>query len=385
MEIQKANFFRVPPEVFYGIGAAEKVGELSKAFGKKAFLVSDPGISQTGMLDDVKRRLESAGIEPFVFSEVEPDPSVETVNKGLEAFKNSRSEFIVAVGGGSPMDIGKAVAMLATNGGKITDYEGVNKVKKLALPVVAIPTTAGTGSEVTINLVVIDHSRRSKFPVIDKNIAARMAIIDPVMTLTLPPRITAATGLDALTHAIESYTCSVTHPVSEVLALESIRLMGANLRQAVHNGRNLEFRDKMMTGCLMASMAFSNTRLGNVHAATNPICGYFGVPHGVANAIFLPHVMKFNVLGDPKKFADIAEALGEDIHGCTELEAAHKAVAVMKQLLSDSGLPQTLREVGVKEDAFESMAKETMTSGNILVNPRTTTFKDIMNLYKEAF
>ncbi len=385
MEIQKANFFRVPPEVFYGIGAAEKVGELSKPFGKKALVVSDSGISQTGMLDEVKNRLKAAGIELVVFSDVEPDPSVETVDKGLKAFKESHAEFIVAVGGGSPMDIGKAVAMLATNGGSIVDYEGVNKVKKPALPVVAIPTTAGTGSEVTINLVVIDHSRKSKFPVIDKNIAAKIAIIDPVMTLTLPPRVTAATGLDALTHAIESYTCSVTHPVSEVLALEAIRLMGANLRQAVHNGKNLEFRDKMMTGCLMASMAFSNTRLGNVHAATNPICGFFGVPHGLANAIFLPHVMKFNVLGDPKKFADIAEALGEDIYGCTQLEAAYKAVEAVKGLLRDTGIPQTFREVGVKEDAFEAMAKDAMTSGNILVNPRTTTLMDIINLYKAAF
>ena len=385
MEIQKACFFRVPPEVFYGIGAAEKVGELAKPFGKKALIVTDPGVSGAGLLDEIKANLRSSEIRTEIFNEVEPNPSVETVEKGLKAFKDFEGDFIVAVGGGSPMDVGKAVATLYTNGGRITDYEGVGKVEKPSLPVIAIPTTAGTGSEVTINLVITDRPRKHKFPVIDKNIAAKIAIVDPVMTLSLPPQVTASTGLDALTHAIESYTCTVTHPVSEVLALEGVRLMGAYLRQAVANGKNLEARDKVMTGCLMASMAFSNTRLGNVHAASTPLGGFFDVPHGVANAILLPYVMEFNVLGDPKKFAHIAEALGEDIYGVTELEAAYKAPQAIRKLSDDVGIPKTLKEVGVKEEGIEDMAKEAMTSGNILVNPRATRIEDIISLYRAAY
>jgi len=385
MEIQKAYFFRVPPEVFYGIGAAEKVGELAKPFGRKCLMVTDPGVSGAGLVDEIKTRLRSSEIDTEVFHEVEPNPSVETVEKALKAFKDFGGEFIVAVGGGSPMDVGKAVATLSTNGGRITDYEGVGKVEKPALPVIAIPTTAGTGSEVTINLVITDRPKKHKFPVIDKNVAARIAIVDPVMTLSLPPGVTAATGLDALTHAIESYTCTITHPVSEVLALEGIRLMGAYLRQAVANGKNLEARDKVMTGCLMASMAYSNTRLGNVHAASTPLGGFFDVPHGIANAILLPYVMEFNVLGDPKKFAHIAEALGEDIYGLTELEAAYKAPEAIRKLSDDVEIPKTLKEVGVKEEAIEDMAKEAMTSGNILVNPRATKIEDIISLYRAAY
>lgn len=385
MEIQNAKFFRVPPEVFYGIGAAEKVGELSRPFGQRALLVSDPGIAQTGMLEDIKSRLKASGVAVEVFSEVEPNPSVKTVENGFKAYQDMKADFVIALGGGSAMDVGKAIATLATNGGKITDYEGVGKVKIPARPVVAIPTTAGTGSEVTINLVITDRARHYKFPVIDKNCAAKLAIVDPVMTLSMPPLITASTGVDALTHAIESYTCTVTHPISELLALESIRLMGGNIRQAVANGQNLEVRDKMMTGCLMSAMAFSNTRLGNVHAASAALGGWFDVPHGVANAILLPYVMEFNVFGNPKKFADIAGALGEDIHNCTELEAAYKAVESIKTLNRDIGIPKTMREVGVKEEAIEGMAKESMTSGNIAVNPRATKLEDIINLYKAAF
>ena len=385
MEIQKASFFRVPPEVFYGIGAAEKMGELAKPLGKKALIVTDPGVSGADLLDEIKANLKSSEIQTEVFDEVEPNPSVETVEKGLKAFKHFEGDFIVAVGGGSPMDVAKAVATLYTNGGRITDYEGVGKVEKPSIPVIAIPTTAGTGSEVTINLVITDRPNRHKFPVIDKNIAAKIAIVDPVMTLTLPPAITAATGLDALTHAIESYTCTISHPVSEILALEGIRLMGAYLRQAVANGKNLEARDKMMTGCLMASMAFSNTRLGNVHAASTPLGGYFDVPHGVANAILLPYVMEFNVLGDPKKFSHIAEALGEDIYGMTEVEAAYKAPEAIRKLSDDVGIPKSLRAVGVKEEGIEDMAKEAMTSGNILVNPRAAELEDMISLYRAAY
>ncbi len=385
MEVMNAKFFRVPPEVFYGIGAAEKVGELSRLFGQRALLVSDPGIAQTGMLEDVKNRLKASGIAVEVFSEVEPNPSVQTVEKGFKVFQDMKADFVIALGGGSAMDVGKAIATLATNGGKIADYEGVGKVKIPARPVITIPTTAGTGSEVTINMVITDRARRYKFPVIDKNCAAKLAIVDPVMTLSMPPRVTASTGVDALTHAIESYTCTVTHPISELLALESIRLMSGNIRQAVANGQNLEARDKMMTGCLMSAMAFSNTRLGNVHAASAALGGWFDVPHGVANAILLPHVMEFNVFGNPKKFADIAGALGEDIYNCTELEAAYKAVECIKTLNRDIGIPKTMREVGVKEEALEEMAKESMTSGNIAVNPRATKLEDIINLYKAAF
>lgn len=377
-------FVRVPMELAYGAGAVKKTGEYAKEFGKKAFIVTDKGVEGAGLLEPVIQSLKEHGVSWEVFNEVEQDPSVETAHACHERFKASGADVIIGVGGGSSLDTAKACGVLATNGGRITDYEGVGKVPNPAAPVIGIPTTAGTGSELTINLVITDRARQFKFAVIGKNAACRVAIADPVMTLSMPPGLTASTGLDALTHAIESYTSVTTHPFSEALALEAVTKITGHLRQAVANGRDLEERDQVLQGVIMASVAFSNTRLGNAHAMAHPLGARFRVPHGVANAILLPHVMWFNVPAVPHKFARLAEAMGERIEGLTMMEAAYKAVDAVRKLSEDVGIPKGIREMGVTEADIDVLAEDSMKSGNIQANPRVTTKKDIIELFKRA-
>lgn len=377
-------FVRVPMELAYGVGAVKKTGEYAKEFGKKALVVTDKGVEGAGLLEPVLQSLKEHGIAWEVFDEVEQDPSVETAHACLERFRASGADLIVGVGGGSSLDTAKACGVLATNGGRITDYEGVGKVPKPAAPVIGIPTTAGTGSELTINLVITDRQRQFKFAVIGKNAACRVAIDDPVMTLSMPPGLTASTGLDALTHAIESYTSVTAHPFSEALALEAVSKITGHLRQAVANGRDLEERDQVLQGVVMASIAFSNTRLGNAHAMAHPLGARFRVPHGVANAILLPHVMWFNVPAVPHKFAKLAQAMGERVDGLTLMEAAYKAVEAVQKLSEDVGIPKGIAQMGVTDADIDVLAEDSMKSGNIQANPRVTTKKDIVELFKRA-
>jgi len=254
-----------------------------------------------------------------------------------------------------------------------------------SIPVVAVPTTAGTASEVTINIVITDHSRNYKLTIVSVKTAAKVAILDPLLTQSMPSSLTAATGLDALVHAIESYTSLMAYPISEVLALESIRLISTNLRPAVFNGNNLAARDAMLMGSLLAGMAFNNTRLGNAHAMSHPLSACFNIPHGVSNAVLIPHVMEFNLPAAPNKFINIAVAMGENIEGLNRMEAAKAAVNAVWRLNQDIGIPKTLTELGAKKDAIQAMAEDAMKSGNILVNPRKTRIEDIISLYEKSF
>ncbi|MCL4458292.1 MAG: iron-containing alcohol dehydrogenase [Chloroflexi bacterium] len=383
--MRRLSFFRTPTSVIYGIGAAQKAGEAVRNFGVgKVLLVTDKGVSEAGLTNGVKSSLRTAGMKFAIFDKVEPNPSIETVEAGLLALRESAAEIIVGVGGGSVIDTSKAIAILATNGGRISDYEGVDKVPQPALPVIGLPTTAGTGSEVTINVVVTDRVRKFKFTIVSPNAAARLAILDPLLTVSMSPRLTAAVGIDTLAHAIESYVSLASYPVTESLALGAIRLVACNLPTAVAHGDDLQARDNMLMACLMASLAFSNTRLGNCHAMSHPLGGYFDIPHGIANAILLPHVMEFNLTSVPQKFIDIAVAMSEEVAGLPVEEAAFKAVSAVKHLCEQIGIPGTLREVGVQPEAIPAMAQDAMKSGNILVNPRKTELGDIVRLFEKA-
>lgn len=376
--------FKNPTEVIYGFNAVNQLTSIITQQGfKRIMIITDPGILKAGLLEEVKKRIPE-GLEIAVYDQVEANPSIATCEKALSVLKGIKAEAIVAVGGGSAIDVAKAVGVLATNGGTIAEYEGSDKFTQPALPLIAIPTTAGTASEVTVFTVITDVDREYKLTVAGYKLAPRWALVDPLMTTTMPKQVTASTGLDALVHAIESYTSQMAFPLSKALAREGIRRISANLRQAVFNGDNLEARDNMLMGSLLAGLAFSNTRLGNCHAMSHPVSAMFGVPHGVANSILMPHIMEFNALSVPELFADIAEDMGEVVGNLTVIEQAWKAVESFKQLSIDVGIPQRLSDSKVERHRIEEMARDAMKSGNIAVNPRKNQIEDIIKLYERA-
>jgi alcohol dehydrogenase class IV len=377
--------FTVPTKIKYGYGAAKNIGALIKELGgKSALIVTDPGLVRAGLLKTIRSILQSDGIQFSCYDQVEPNPSIENVEACFEVYRQNNPDVIVGLGGGSSIDTAKAVAVLATNGGRIQDYEGYNKVTKPKKTVIAIPTTAGTGSEVTASSVITDRKRQIKMAIISFNVIPEYALVDPELTLSVPPALTASTGMDALTHAIESYVSKDAIPQSEAFALHAIRLISRSLRRAVFDGDNRVARDDMMMGSLLAGMAFAISKLGNVHAMAHPLGGVFNIPHGIANAVLLPYVMKFNALACPEKFADIAAAMGADIRGLTQREAAFKAVELVRELNADIGIPDNLSCLGVTSTALDKLCEDTMRSGNVLVNPRKTTIEDIRKLYEAA-
>jgi alcohol dehydrogenase class IV len=377
------SFFKNPTEVVYGFDVTKQLRPiLNKQGFQRVMIITDPGIVKAGLLSEIKNQLE--GCEFATFDQVEPNPSVESCEKAFAILQELQADVIVAIGGGSAIDVAKAVGLLAANGGRLVDYEGIDTFAQPILPLIAIPTTAGTASEVTIFTVITDVERQYKFTIGGFKLAARWALVDPLMTRTMPKHITASTGLDALVHAIESYTSQAAYPISRTLAREAIRLISANLRQAVHNGDNLTARDNMLMGSLLAGLAFNNTRLGNCHAMSHPVSAMFQVPHGVANSILIPHIMEFNLVAAPELFADIAEDMGENIAGLTTMEKAWKAVDAVRKLSQDIEIPRRLSDFHVNAEKMEEMAKDAIKSGNIQVNPRKTTIQDLIALYERA-
>jgi len=375
-----------PAKVIFGTGVATKLGdELRDRKLKRALLVADEGIRKSGVLDDIKKSLKNAEIGFEIFSEVRPNSGDKIVERGAQIAKKESCDVIVGVGGGSSMDTAKAIAAMVTNEGLIKDYEGLNKIKELPLPIVAVPTTAGTGSEVTLWAVITDEEQRRKMGIGSAMLIPTFAIDDPLLTVSMPPSVSAATGMDALTHAIESYVNTATQPISECLALEAIRLIGKNLRPAVARGENIKARYNMLLASLMAGLAFHHTRLGNCHALAMPLGGgKWQIPHGIVNAILLPHVMEFNLIGNLEKFALIAQTMGRRMDGISLKETAEEAVKAVKELSEDIGILQGLGEFGVKEKDLPEVAQEAIKSGNVTVNPRRTNIHDLVNICKKA-
>jgi len=377
--------YKMPTELFFGRGSASKIGEKVLGLGgEKAFIVTDKGVVGAGILNTIEESLKSSSIPYVVFDEVESDPSIETVAKGADLLKVAGCDIVLGIGGGSAMDAGKAIAAMATNTGNIFDYVGIDKIKNKILPFIAVPTTSGTGSEATYWAVLADKKTKFKTGVGGWAMMPVMAILDPMLTKALPPKITAFTGMDALTHAIESYVCKATQPVSEGLALHSIRLIARSLRKAVANGDDIDAREDMLMGSLLAAMAFNVTRLGLAHAFAMPLGSKFNIPHGLVNAILLPHVMEFNLMAIPEKYIEIANIFGESTDNMTQMEAAYKSVKAVKKLMKDIGITQGLGDFGVKEVNIRSIAEEAFTSGNVTVNPRKSTVEDLLNIAREA-
>jgi alcohol dehydrogenase class IV len=368
----------------FGAGVSQQAGQQARALSiRKALLVTDAGLVETGIPQKIAAALEEAGVRHVLFSDVQSNPTAGQVAAGRDVYQREGCDGLVAVGGGSAMDLAKSVGVLVTHGGRITDYEGAGKVTQPIPPLIAIPTTCGTGSEVTVYSVITDEARKYKLTVVSPLLCPKMALVDPELLAGLPARLTAATGVDALTHAIESYTNLVVDPLSEALNLRVMELVAENLRPAVANGDPNALAG-MALASTMAGVSLSNTRQGLCHAMAHPVGGYAGVHHGVANAILLPHVMQFNLIGNPEKYANIAAAMGEPVDDLSVMEAAEISVDAVRRLTYDVGIPQTLREVGVTDDMIAPMAEDAMLSGNIRINPRRVTVEDVIAVYQQA-
>ncbi|WHZ05246.1 iron-containing alcohol dehydrogenase [Neobacillus sp. YX16] len=381
--MNQLGFFKNPTQITYGIGATKQLRDILDREGfKNVLIITDAGIMKTGLIDQLTRQLDN--INYGIFDDTKPNPTVTNCNDALKLLREVQADVVVVMGGGSSIDVAKAVCLLATNEGSIVGYEGIDTFANDLLPLVAIPTTAGTASEVTNFTVITDEERQYKLTVGGVRLAPKYALVDPAVTISLPAHITAATGLDALVHALESYTSKMANPISKALAREAIRKISANLRQAVFSGDNIVARDNMMMGSLLAGLAFNNTRLGNCHALSHPVSAIYGVPHGIANSILIPHVMEFNALAVPELFSDIAEDMGENLEGLTLMEKAYAAVEAVKKLSKDINIPTDFSQYKVDGSQIDRMTRDAMLSGNIAVNPRKTSYEDVVELYKKS-
>lgn len=377
--------YELPTAIEFGNGAARLLPEHVRSLGgSKVLIAADPGVVRAGVADRLTAVLDDAGIGHALFTDIQSDPDIESVEKGVQIAKSEGCDLVVGVGGGSSLDIAKAIGIMLTNDGHIRDYVGIGKVVRPAAPVIAIPTTAGTGSEITIWSVLSDKTSRSKLSVGSVYNCPKLALCDPELTLTLPPLITAATGMDALTHALESYVNKAAQPISEGLAVQAMKMIARSLSVAVAQGDNLDARHDMLLASLLAAMAFNSTRLGISHALALPLGSHCRIPHGTVNAILLPEVMQYNLPGNLLKFAEIATLFGEKIDRLSVREAAERSVAAIRQLKQDIGLTVTLSDFGLREEQLDLIAQEAMQSGNIPVNPRQPTPEDLKNICRAA-
>ena len=378
--------FQTPTKIISGIGStAEIIKELNDLHAKKVLLITDPGLVQAGVAQQVVEMLKQAAVEVEIFDAVEPDPSIQVATKAAEMAKNAKANVLIALGGGSAIDTAKSAALLVTNGGYLKDYAGVNKVVKPILPLIAVPTTAGTGSEVTIFAVMSDPEKQEKFTISSALIAPAVAVLDPLLTLKLPPSVTAFTGMDALTHAIEAFTSSIAQPPTDALALSAIKLVLKHLPVAVGRGDNIKARDGMLQASLLAGIAFNNAFLGLAHAIASPLGGHFHVPHGLANAVMLPYVMEYNLPTAVRRYAEIGCALGLQAVGDTPRAVAEKTVAAITQLARDINIPEKLSNIGAKEELLPLVAKDALKSIQLKFNVRNASEKEILALLQKAY
>ncbi len=380
------TYYFLPTRNLFGEDSVQEAGTLLKSLGgKKAMIVTDAFLAQSGMADDIRKILTDAEVESVIFGGAEPNPKDTNVEDGLKVFNENECDSIISLGGGSSHDCAKAIALVASNGGNIRDYEGVDKSTNSLCPMIAINTTAGTASEITRFCIITDTSRHVKMAIVDWRVTPQIAINDPKLMVGMPPSLTAATGMDALTHAIEAYVSTDANPLTDAAALMAITMITQYLPKAVANGVYMKARDKMAYGQYLAGIAFNNASLGYVHAMAHQLGGFYNLPHGVCNAILLPHVEEFNLIGNANRFRDIAKAMGENIDGLSTMEAANKAIAAIRQLSRQVGIPENLRSLGVKEEDFDIMAENAMKDVCQLTNPRKATKKQVIEIFKAAY
>ena len=377
--------FAMCTSVLMGQGVCEQIGSQASIRGaKKIMLVTDEGLVKAGVVDKVLAHIDESQFAVTLFDEVKPDPSVRIVDKGAALARQKGVDLIMAVGGGSPIDAGKGISVVATNGGSAADYEGLDKYTQTPLPLFAIPTTCGTGSEVTFGAVLTNTDTNYKFILYGYNCAPQVAFLDPALLLGMPAKIMVPPAMDALTHAVESYISKGATPQSRAMALEAIKIISETFRQAAADTTHLEAMSKMLYAANMAGIAFGSSRLGVVHAMALPLGAFFHVPHGIANSILLPHGLDYNLGFDDRGYCDMAQAMGADLSGLSEKQGAKKLVELVRELACDVGAPDKLSGVGVAADRISDMAKDTMKSSHIPFNPRAITEEDVAKLYHKA-
>lgn len=372
---------------YFGPGARKELPEVVKRLGKnKALIVTDAGLVKFGVAKMVTDVLDEAGIPFEIFSDVKPNPTVSNVKNGIEAYKASGADFIIAIGGGSSIDTAKAVGIVINNPefSDIVSLEGCAPTTHKSVPIVALPTTAGTAAETTINYVIIDEENHKKMVCVDPNDIPAVAIVDAELMYSLPASLTAATGMDALTHAIEGYITKGAWALSDMFEIEAIRMISRNLPTAVAEPSNPEARDAMAVAQYVAGMAFSNVGLGLVHGMAHPMGSLFDIPHGVANALLLPTIMEWNMPACLDKYPAIAEAMGVNISGMTREEAAQAACDAVKALAIKVGIPQHLSELGIAEKDIQALSEQAIADVCTPGNPRDVTIEDIVTLYKKV-
>jgi len=380
------KIFSTTPRIVMGPGSAKTIGAEVKAQGvKRVLIVTDKGVIGAGLLKSIEESFKAARIKYSVFDKVEPDPRYEIVAECFKTAQAAKAQMLVGIGGGSPMDIAKVTAVMLTNKGPIGSYFGINLIPKPGLPTILIPTTAGTGSEVTPIAILSDEGEKLKKGIVSPYLFPAIGILDPELTTGLPPHVTAATGMDALIHAIEAYTSINATTITDMYCVKAIELIYKNIRIAFAKGDNMEARTAMMEGALLAGIAFANAGVTAVHAFAYPIGAEFHIPHGIANTLMLPHVIRFNVLGNLEKFAQLAKPLGIPAEGLDNLAIVDKVIAAIDRLADDIRVPRHLADFGVKEKDINMLAEGVMKVTRLLANnPRTLTLDDAKRIYKAA-
>ncbi|QXE91181.1 iron-containing alcohol dehydrogenase [Geomonas subterranea] len=381
---QTYGFF-IPTVSLMGVGSAKETGEQVKALGaSKALIVTDKGLSAMGVADKIKEQVEAAGVKAVIFDGAEPNPTDINVHDGVKVYQENGCDAIISLGGGSSHDCGKGIGLVIGNGGHIRDFEGVNKSTKSMPAFVAINTTAGTASEMTRFCIITNTDTHVKMAIVDWRCTPNIAINDPLLMVGKPAALTAATGMDALTHAVEAYVSTIATPITDACAIKAIELIAEYLSKAVANGEDLEARDRMAYAEYLAGMAFNNASLGYVHSMAHQLGGFYNLPHGVCNAILLPAVSQYNLIACPKRFADIAKALGENVDGLSVTEAGQKAIDRIRTLSASIGIPTGLKALNVKEEDLAIMAENAKKDACQFTNPRKATLEQVIQIFKDA-
>lgn len=377
--------FFMPTLSLMGEGCIQELKAEIKNLGfKKALVVTDKNLFEVKLTDHITDLLEEISVDYTIYSEVKPNPTVTNVEEGIKAFEENNCDFVISFGGGSSHDAAKAIALVLENGGKIGDYEGVDVSNKMQKPLIAINTTAGTASEMTVFTIITDEERHVKMAIVDKHIIPIIAVNDPLVMHAMPKGLTASTGMDALTHAIEAYVSTAATPVTDACAQKAIELIVESLEAAVADGTDGVARENMAYAEYLAGMAFSNASLGYVHAMAHQLGGFYDLPHGVCNAVLLPHVQNFNKKVCAERLSDVARFMGIDITGMDHLQAADSAIEYIKGLNERVGIVSGLTELGVKESDFNTLTENAMKDACGLTNPIQPSFIEVINIFKAA-
>ncbi|KOO09139.1 L-threonine dehydrogenase [Vibrio hepatarius] len=377
--------FFIPTVNLMGAGCLKDAADSIQSKGfKKGLIVTDKILNQIGVVKKVQDLLTERDVETVVFDGTQPNPTISNVNDGLALLKANDCDFVVSLGGGSPHDCAKGISLVAANGGKIGDYEGVDQSAKPMLPLVSINTTAGTASEMTRFCIITDEERHIKMAIVDKHTTPLISVNDPELMLAKPASLTAATGMDALTHAVEAYVSTAATPITDAVAIKAIELIQAHLRTAVKDGSNLEAREQMAYAQFMAGMAFNNASLGYVHAMAHQLGGFYDLPHGVCNAILLPHVQRYNAQVVPARLRDVAKSLGVNVEGMTPEQGADAAIEAIVSLAKDVGIPAGIQELGAKAEDIPTLADNALKDACGFTNPKQATHEEITAIFEAA-